>query len=254
MSSWRRLHARYDAPETTGSVLRLHRGPLGFVVKIWDHLGPVFPSDHRFSGGGDGSEIGVGAPKTRISENPISTRKQVECCSTRWVLVKSSQTMTKLHSRFRIPPLTSKIMVQKSALELQKREFPKIQSRLAKRVESCSARWVLVDIVTNHAKTSLKVQNSASNIQNHGSEIGVGAKKMWISENPISAGKRMESCFTKWVLVKIVTNHGKTSLKVQNSAHGIENHGSKNLFESPKMPKSRSSFKMLHTNIYSSSS
>ena len=123
MSSWRRLHARYDAPETTGSVLRLHRGPLGFVVKIWDHLGPVFPSDHRFSGGGDGSEIGVGAPKTRISENPISTRKQVECCSTRWVLVKSSQTMTKLHSRFRIPPLTSKIMVQKSALELQKRDF-----------------------------------------------------------------------------------------------------------------------------------
>jgi len=131
MSSWRRLHARYDAPETTGSVLRLHRGPLGFVVKIWDHLGPVFPSDHRFSGGGDGSEIGVGAPKTRISENPISTRKQVECCSTRWVLVKSSQTMTKLHSRFRIPPLASKIKVQKSALELKKREFPKIQSRLA---------------------------------------------------------------------------------------------------------------------------
>ena len=117
MSSWRRLHARYDAPETTGSVLRLHRGPLGFVVKIWDHLGPVFPSDHRFS---DGE------------------------------------------------------MVQKSALELQKREFPKIQSRLAKRVESCSARWVLVDIVTNHAKISLKVQNSASNIQHHGSEIGVG--------------------------------------------------------------------------------
>ena len=125
MSTWRRLHARYDAPETTGSVLRLHRGPLGFVVKIWDHLGPVFPSDHRFSGGGDGSEIGVGAPKTRISENPISTRKQVECCSTRWVLVKSSQTMTKLHSRFRIPPLASKIKVQKSALELKKREFPK---------------------------------------------------------------------------------------------------------------------------------
>ena len=115
MSTWRRLHARYGAPETTGSVLRLHRGPLGFVVKIWDHLGPVFPSDHRFPGGGDGSEIGVGAPKTRISENPISTRKQVECCSTRWVLVKSSQTMTKLHSRFRIPPLASKIMVQKSA-------------------------------------------------------------------------------------------------------------------------------------------
>jgi len=88
MSSWRRLHARYDAPETTGSVLRLHRGPLGFVVKIWDHLGPVFPSDHRFSGGGDGSEIGVGAPKTRISENPISARKRVERCSIGWVFIK----------------------------------------------------------------------------------------------------------------------------------------------------------------------
>ena len=183
MSSWRRLHARYDAPETTGSVLRLHRGPLGFVVKIWDHLGPVFPSDHRFSGGGDGSEIGVGAPKTRISENPISTRKQVECCSTRWVLVKSSQTMTKLHSRFRIPPLTSKIMVQKSALELQKREFPKIQSRLAKRVESCSARWVLVDIVTNHAKTSLKVQNSAPDIEKHGSKNLLESLKRLKSRN-----------------------------------------------------------------------
>ena len=135
MSSWRRLHARYDAPETTGSVLRLHRGPLGFVVKIWDHLGPVFPSDHRFSRGGDGAEIGVGAQKKIISENPISARKRVESCSTRWVLVK------------------------------------------------------------------------------------------------------------------IVTHHDKTSLKVQNSASGIENHGSKNLFASPKMPKSRSSFKMLHTNI-----
>ena len=121
MSSWRRLHARYDAPETTGSVLRLHRGPLGFVVKIWDHLGPVFTSDHRFSGGGDGSEIGVGAQKMTISENPISARKRVASCSTRWVLVK---------------------------------------------------------IVTSYGKTSLKVQNSASNIQNHGSEIGVGAKKM----------------------------------------------------------------------------
>ena len=109
MSSWRRLHARYDAPETTGSVLRLHRGPLGFVVKIWDHLGPVFPSDHRFSGGGDGSKIGIGAPKKRTSENPPSTRK---------------------------------------------------------RVESCSARWVLVRIVTNHDKTSHKVQNSASNNEN----------------------------------------------------------------------------------------
>ena len=177
MSSWRRLHARYDAPETTGSVLRLHRGPLGFVVKIWDHLGPVFPSDHRFSDGGDGSEIGVGAPKTRISENPISTRKQVECCSTRWVLVKSSQTMTKLHSRFRIPPLTSKIMVQKSALELQKREFPKIQSRLAKRVESCSARWVLVDIVTHHRKFPPKVRKSTSGDENQGSENALGPLK-----------------------------------------------------------------------------
>ena len=127
------LHARYDAPETTGSVLRLHRGPLGFVVKVWDYLGPVFTSDHRFSGGGDGSEIGIGAPKTRTSENPPSTRKRVESCSARWVLVRIVKTMTKLHTRFRIPPLTTKIMVQKSALELKKCEFPKIQSWLANR-------------------------------------------------------------------------------------------------------------------------
>ena len=113
-----------------------------------------------------------------------------------------------------------------------------------KRVASCSTRWVLVKIITNHDKTSLKVQNSASGIENQGSEIGVGARKMNISENQISARKRVESCSTRWVLIKIITNHDKTSLKVQNSASGIENHGSKNLLESPKMPKSRNSFEI----------
>ena len=48
----------------------------------------IFTSDHRFSEGGDGSEIIVGARKMRISENPISARKRVESCSTRWVLIK----------------------------------------------------------------------------------------------------------------------------------------------------------------------
>ena len=43
---------------------------------------------------------------------------------------------------------------------------------------------------------------------------------------------------------QIITNHDKTSLKVQNSASGHDNHGSKNLLESPKMPKSRNSFKI----------
>ena len=116
------VHARYGAPETTGSVLRLHRGPLGFVAKVWDHLGPVFTSDHRFSGGRDGSEISVGAKKQEFPK--IQSR-----LANGWKVVppdgywsKSSQTMTKLHSRFRIPPLTSKIMVQKSALELKKCE------------------------------------------------------------------------------------------------------------------------------------
>ena len=99
-------------------------------------------------------------------------------------------------------------------------------------------------IITNHDKTSLKVQNSASDIENQGSEIGVGAQKIKFPENPISARKRVESCSARWVLVDIVTHHAKTSLKVQNSASGIENHGSKNLFEPPKMPKSRNSFEI----------
>ena len=83
------LRSTYDILETTGSVPWLHGGPLDSEAKVWDHLGPIFTSDHRFSGGGDGSEIGVGAQKMRISdENPISARKRVERCSIGWVFIK----------------------------------------------------------------------------------------------------------------------------------------------------------------------
>ena len=83
-------------------------------------------------------------------------------------------------------------------------------------------------IITNHDKTSLKVQNSASDIENQGSEIGVGAQKIKFPENPISARKRVERCSIGWVLIKLVTHHRKFPPKVRKSTSGDENQGSEN--------------------------
>ena len=79
---------------------------------------------------------------------------------------ESSQTMTKLHTRFRIPPLTTKIMVQKSALELKKCEFPKIQSRLVNgwKVVSPNGYWSKSSQTMGKLRSRFRIPPMASKI------------------------------------------------------------------------------------------
>ena len=113
MPTWRILRGTYDVLETIGSVPGLHRGPLGSVAKVWDHLDPAFTLDHRFLSGGAGSEIIVWARKIIFFEIRSELVNEWEVVPSDGYWSKLSHTIAKFHLEFRIPPLGTKIEVQK---------------------------------------------------------------------------------------------------------------------------------------------